>query len=282
MKNSNPCIPEESLFITTDTRKDRWAVPYNFDCLNARINTLMTNHGDAIQGKEILDIASHMGTFSFAALQLGAGCVHGVDAEAKMVEKCLGLFEYYHVRKTQYAFETGDVFQFLENIPEKSFDTVLCFGMLYYTTEPYRLLRLMRRAARDTILLDTFTAAYAAIHGKDALMIHPNIKDETMNLPLMLVTQTQTDKKDYRLPQSFRSGQKNLSLTSFPTGALLELWFKSLGMGYQRLDWSPYITRPCHWRNLYSPQQKRDSHWADIYASGVRVAYRLSVSPEDS
>lgn len=282
MKISKPCIPEDSLFITTDTRKGRWAVPYDFECLNARIHTLMEHQNDAIEGQKILDIASHMGTFSFAALQLGAKSVHGVDAEKLMVEKCHGLFEYYHVRKNKYNFETGDVFRFLEHLKEKSFDTVLCFGMLYYTMEPYRLLRLMQRAARKTILLDTFTAAYAAIQGKDAMMIHPNIKDETLNLPLMLVTQTQTEKKDYRLPQSFQSGQKTLSLTSFPTGALLEVWFKSLSLGYQRLDWSPYITRPCHWRDLYSPQQKRESHWADVYASGVRVSYRISVSPADS
>ena len=35
--------------------------------------------------------------------------------------------------------------------------------------EPYRLLQLVQRAAKECILLDTFTAAYAALQGKDAL-----------------------------------------------------------------------------------------------------------------
>ena len=29
---------------------------------------------------------------------------------------------------------------------------------LYYTTEPYRLLKLMLRATKETVLIDTFTA----------------------------------------------------------------------------------------------------------------------------
>ncbi|MEE9258187.1 MAG: methyltransferase domain-containing protein [Nitrospinaceae bacterium] len=268
-------IPKDSSFLTTDTRAERWAVPYSFDCLNARIGILLDQQKDALEGKRILDIGSHIGTFAYAALNLGARFVHGVDAEEKMVERCLGLFKEHGVPEPNYRFEAGDIFAFLENAGENCFDTLMCFGMLYYTPEPYRLLRLMLRAARETVLLDTFTAGYAAVQGKDALDIYPNIKDETLGLPLMIVSLTQTEKKDYRLPHSFEHKGKDLSMTTLPTESLLEIWFRSLGADFKRLDWSGHITRACSFRDLHTPKQKKESHWADVYASGVRVSYRL-------
>lgn len=275
MKPEQIFIPADSPFITTDTRQKRWAVPYSFECVNHRIDTLLWRNKDAICGKKVLDIASHIGTFSYAALHIGAGFVHGVDVEKNLVEKCLNLFKQQDVSGNRYRFDAGDIFQFLENTPENSFDTVLCFGMFYYTAEPYRLLKLMQRVARNTILLDTFTASYAAIQGKDSVEIHPAVTDELLNLPILFVTQTQPDKKDYRLPESFAQNGKELSLTTFPTSALIELWVRSLGMEYQKLDWSAYTEKSCHWRDLYSTHQKKRSHWSDIYSSGARVSYRI-------
>lgn len=268
-------IPQDSPFLTTDTRSNRWAIPYDFECLNARIDRLLGQNADLIRGQKILDIGSHIGTFAFAALQLGAGFVHGVDAEERTVERCLDLFQRLDAPESAYSFEAAEAFSFLENLPENSFDTVFCFGLLYYVLEPYRLIRLMSRAAKKAVLIDTFTAAYAAVQGKDALGIFPNIKDETLDLPLMLVSLTQTEKKDYKLPQSFRSKGNDLSLTTLPTRALLEIWFDSLGLDYEFLDWKRYAQRELTFRDLFTPEQKKNSHWADVYASGVRVSYRL-------
>ena len=277
MSVEKPIFQEDSKFLKADTRGSRWAIPYNFECLNARVENLLTNHLGSIKGKRVLDMASHIGTFSFAALQMGAEFIQGVDTEKRTVEKCKELFEIQKVEKQRYKFEIRDAFDLLENSPENSWDTILCFGMLYYTTEPLRLLKLMQKAARDCILLDTFTASYAAIQGKDALGIYPLMQDDTLNLPMMITSMTQAGKKDYQLPQSFKHKGKQLSLTTFPTQTLLEIWFKSLNMDFKILDWSTYATRECSWRDLETPDQKKSSHWADVYASGVRVSYKLNI-----
>lgn len=269
------CIPADSPFLARDTRKERWAIPYHFDCLNARIEVLLANNADAIRGRRILDLGSHIGTFAYAALTLGAREVLGVDAEAKAVNTCRELFQAHQVPAASGRFLAGNVFDFLEGVPENSFDTVLCFGLLYYTAEPYRLLRLMARAARHTLLIDTFTAAFAALQGKDAPAIQEKLSDEALTLPLQIVSLTQPEKKDYRLPDSFNRRGRELSLMTLPTRALLEIWFESLDWKYRQLDWSPHITRPVTHRDLMTPEQKKASHWADVYASGVRVAYRL-------
>lgn len=282
MKPDKIYIARDSPFLTTDTRQKRWAIPYSFECLNARIDTLLEKQKDAVVGKTILDVGSHMGTFAYQAHRMGARWVHGIDVEEKMVEKCRKLFEDQNIPEAGYRFDVENVLRFLESTPENSFDTVFCFGMLYYTAEPFRLLELMRRAAKETILLDTFTAGYAAVQGKDADAVYPGIKDETLDLPLMLVSLTQPEKKDYRLPESFDYRGKDLSMITLPTRALFEIWFQRLDLKYTQLDWSQHSTRSCSFHDLVTPRQKQDSHWADVYSSGIRVSYRLSANNQEN
>ncbi len=273
-----PLFPDSSAFLREDTRKTRWAIPYHAECLNARVQVLLAENSAVLKDQTVFDSASHIGTFSYAAHKLGACHVMGVDSDARTIATAKKLFQEEGVDDDTYHFETGDVFSFLEEVEENSFDTVLCFGMLYYTAEPYRLLRLMCRAAKKHVLIDTFTAPYAALTGKDAADILPNVTDDTWHLPTLITTLTQSAKKDYELPESFLHKGNPVSLTAFPTETLLELWFASLGAAFRKLDWSAFITRECTWRDLMTPDQKKSSHWADVYSANVRVAYRLDLN----
>lgn len=275
MKNIPTIIAEDSPFLTTETRQSRWAIPYSFECLNARIDNLLAHNQNCIKGKRILDIGSHMGTFAYSALELGAGFVQGIDTEEKTIERGHELFQQLGVAESRYNLKVADAFDYLENLEEGSFDTVLCLGTLYYMVEPYRLLKLMRKVAKEVVLIDTFTAAYAAIQGKDAPEVYKSINEKILKLPMMLTALTQPEKKDYRLPHSFPHKDKTLSLITLPTQALLEIWFHSLKMRFTQLDWKKYQTRTCTYHDLLTPEQKKSSHWADAYTSGVRVSYIL-------
>ena len=268
-------IAKDSPFLTTETRQTRWAIPYSFACLNARIDSLLTRNLDCFKGKRILDIGSHMGTFAYSALEMGAEFVQGIDTEVKTVERGQKLFQQLKVPESRYSLKVDDAFRYLENLEEGSFDTVLCLGTLYYMVEPYRLLKLMQKVAKEAVLLDTFTAAYAAVQGKDAPRVYRSVTAENLELPMMLTALTQPEKKDYRLPHSFPHRDKDLSLITLPTSALLEIWFQSLGMQFTKIDWQEYQTRPCTYHDLVTPEQKKSSHWADVYSSGVRVSYLL-------
>lgn len=279
MKAIHPYFPEDSPFLKEDSRGKRWAIPYHYECLNSRVDILLARHAPVIRDCRVLDLASHMGTFAHAALQLGARHVHGVDTEEAMILKGEDLFRRSGVAAGTYRFEVRDVFEFLEECESGQFDTVLCFGLLYYVMEPFRLLKLMARVAKKCVLLDTFTARYAALQGKDAQQYYPNVSDAMLDLPVLLTSLTQSEKKDYRLPNTFPFKGKELALTTFPSRALLEIWFQTLDLDYRFLAWDDYIQQPCHWRDLWTPEQKQASHWADVYASEVRVAYRLTPSP---
>ena len=268
-------IAEDSPFLTTETRQARWAIPYNFACLNTRIDNLLTRNVDCIKGKRILDIGSHIGTFAYSALEMGAEFVQGIDTEEKTIERGQKLFQQLKVPESRYSLKVDDAFRYLENLEEGNFDTVLCLGTLYYMVEPYRLLKLMQKVVKETVLLDTFTAAYAAVQGKDASQVYRSVTEENLKLPMLLSALTQPEKKDYRLPHSFPHRDKDLSLITLPTSALLEIWFQSLGMQFTKIDWQEYQTRPCTYHDLVTPEQKKSSHWADVYSSGVRVSYLL-------
>ena len=270
-------ISHDSPFLTTDTRTKRWAVPYNPECVNGRIGVLLDDNRLLLQNQSILDIGSHTGIFSLAALQLGAKFVHGIDVEERTVKRCIDLFTEEDISVSKYKFENKDIISFLEKAEKNSYDTIFCFGVLYYITEPYRLLKLMVRAAKKSIIVDTFTASYSAVQGKDAPKTQPELTSQVLSLPLMISCPTQTNKKDYDLPEYFCRKGRNLSLTSLPTEAMLELWFESLGLTWEQLDWSRHITRACSFQDLLTPEQKIASHWADIYASGIRVSYKLHI-----
>ena len=271
-----PLIPDDSPFLAHETRRNRWAIPYHPECLNARINNLLAENLPYIQGKNILDVGSHMGTFSYATLKLGANFIQGIDSEEKMILLGRELFQKMSIAKDKYSMTVTDACQFLENVEEGTFETVLCLGMLYYTPEPYHLLKLMLRAAKESLILDTFTAGYAAVQGKDAPQVSENISEQTLQLPIMFATLTQPEKKDYTLPHSFDYRSKDLSLITLPSTSLLEIWFNSLNVEFKKLDWSFYSSRSCTYQDLLTPDQKASSHWADVYKSGIRVSYVLS------
>ena len=275
MKKVPIVIAEDSPFLTTETRQTRWAIPYSFACLNARIDNLLTRNLDCFKGKRILDIGSHIGTFAYSALEMGAEFVQGIDTEEKTIERGQKLFQQLKVPESRYNLKVDDAFRYLENLEEGSFDTVLCLGTLYYMVEPYRLLKLMQKVVKEAVLLDTFTAAYAAVQGKDASQVYRSVTEENLKLPMLLSALTQPEKKDYRLPHSFPHRDKDLSLITLPTSALLEIWFQSLGMQFTKIDWQEYQTRPCTYHDLVTPEQKKSSHWADVYTSGVRISYLL-------
>ncbi len=272
-----PFFPENSQFITLDERKNRWAIPYNYDCLNGRTQNLLTRNTDAITGKRVLDLGCHMGTFSYVAWKMGAQFTCGIDSEENTIERGKKIFLDFEVPESSCSLKTGDVFEYLESLQPNEFDTVFCFGLLYYVSEPYNLLKLACRAAKETVLLDTFTAAYAAVQGKEAPLFQKMLEsDYSMEMPILLVALTQPNKKTYQLPQAHDTGKKKLSLTCFPTLALLERWFLSLEVNFEKISWKNFIHKDCQWQDLIKPEAKKLSHWADLYACGIREAYRLN------
>lgn len=110
-------------------------------------------------GKSFLDIASATGRFSFALADAGAGSVLGVEIRREQVDQAELLrrldgrfanvrFEHEPTSADDPAFREGE-----------SYDVVLSMGLLYHLTDPVTHLRVLRRLAREAVLVETLTHA---------------------------------------------------------------------------------------------------------------------------
>jgi hypothetical protein len=123
------------------------------DRLNARYLALIHANRDLIRGASILDLASHDGRFSFAALQNGASRVVGIEHEPHLVRTASENMEFHDVPRDRYEFVLGDMF---ERIPEtERCDVVFCFGILYHINDHMRLLSTIAEFEPRSLIIDS-------------------------------------------------------------------------------------------------------------------------------
>ena len=268
----------DSPFVISDSRQKRWAIPYHLEALNSRADILMIQNQELFNNSTVLDLGCYFGTFSWLASQLGASFVTGVDISVALIDKAQQLFFELGVDKEKHQFLADNIRTYIDNCPDQSVDTILCFGLLYYLDDPLATLKSLRRIARKAVIIDTFTAFYALVQGKDSAQFLTHLPaNDWDKLALMLYSQTKTDKTDYCI-SSNRINSKNvpLGIISGPTIALLELFFAHSQWNFERLSWEKYCKNPTiSWQNLLKPEEKIASHWTDVYSSNIRVSYIL-------
>ena len=90
--------------------------------LNWRCEMLLTRNKRTLTGSKILDLASHDGRFTYAALKLGAKHVTGVEGKQYLVDnannnlKKLGYHEF-----VDYNFICDDLFNYFDIQGKKSY-----------------------------------------------------------------------------------------------------------------------------------------------------------------
>ena len=122
--------------------------------LNLRYEAICNANRDVFQGAKVLDLASHDGRWSFAALKTGAAHVTGIEARSEAVDNAYAAFKHYDVDPDSYRFIHGDVFKVLR---EQTFDVdlVLCLGYLYHTYRHTELLHRIRQLEPTYLIVDT-------------------------------------------------------------------------------------------------------------------------------
>lgn len=175
------------------------------DRLNARYLALIHANRELLKGAHVLDLASHDGLFSFAALQNGAERVVGIESEPGLVRKSRANMERYDVPRERYDFIEGDIFEEIDAVGQC--DIVFCFGILYHVNE--HMLLLSRIAERDAraVIVDT------NISQLDSAVIE--VRNPVVGSPPPL------------------GGQ----LEGYPTKAALDVMFSSFGWTYNYVDW---------------------------------------------
>lgn len=120
-----------------------------------RYRALIKPNRKAIRGKRVLDLASHDGRWSLAALDLGASHVTGIEGRPELVKKAESTLAAYHIGGDRYRFIVGDCLNQMADFSPGTFDTVFCFGFLYHTLNHYDLLRTITKLEPATLLIDS-------------------------------------------------------------------------------------------------------------------------------
>ncbi|HXV58814.1 MAG TPA: class I SAM-dependent methyltransferase [Gaiellaceae bacterium] len=122
--------------------------------LNLRYEAIFGENRDVFAGARVLDVASHDGRWSLAALETGAARVVGIEPRPELVRAARENLALYSRDEGEYEFVQGDVFQVLA---ERSLevDVVLCLGFLYHTLRYGELMHRIRETNARHLLLDT-------------------------------------------------------------------------------------------------------------------------------
>jgi hypothetical protein len=121
--------------------------------LNARYTALIHENRARLKDATVLDLASHDGRFSFAALQAGARRVVGIEIDPRLVAAAHENFDAYNVDPDRYEFVQRDMFEHFDDLEE--FDVVLCFGILYHITDHMQLLGNIAGMEPQWLIVDT-------------------------------------------------------------------------------------------------------------------------------
>ncbi len=123
--------------------------------LNNRYFALIESNKKIISNSSILDLASHDGRWSFAALKNGASKVIGIEAKENLVKNSHKNMELYRIPKEKYNFITGNIFNEIQKIQPKTIDVVFCFGIFYHIMNHMLLLEEIKKLQPKYLILDT-------------------------------------------------------------------------------------------------------------------------------
>jgi ubiquinone/menaquinone biosynthesis C-methylase UbiE len=121
--------------------------------LDLRHEAIFTMNRPLFEGARVLDIASHDGRWTLAALEAGAAHVTGIEARPELVTNAAETFAAAGIEPSRYEFVTGDVFEVLAKPAE--YDVVLCLGFFYHTLRHLELVGRVRHTGARHVIIDT-------------------------------------------------------------------------------------------------------------------------------
>jgi len=124
---------------------------------NERYEAIFASNPDIFDGARVLDLASHDGRFSFAALKAGAAHVTGVEVRQGLIDQAQETFAFYGQDPETYRFVCGDLFEVLDR-ERFDVDVVLCLGYLYHTYRHTELMYRLHDLAPRHLVIDTMVS----------------------------------------------------------------------------------------------------------------------------
>ena len=202
--------------------------------LNGRYAAIIEQCRDHLAGRRVLDIASHDGRWTFAALDAGAAHVTGIEARGELIDEARTTFAAYGVEPHRFDFVQGDVFDML---PGRRFDVVMCLGFYYHTVRHAELMDLIEKTGASHVIIDTEVVPGSAgwtAAGPDTRLVHGNpYSIEIFVEPV--------DDQQMAAPDGMT--RRGMTLAGRPSVPAVELLARHFGFGVERYDWRAHFER---------------------------------------
>lgn len=191
--------------------------------LNVRHEAIFGQNAERLRGRSVLDIASHDGRWTYAALVAGAAHVVGVEAREELVAVAETSLEFYGADRGRYGFVSADIFDYLGE--PRPFDVVLCLGFLYHTLRFGELLSGIRDTGARHVVVDT--------------RVHPG---EEGDEDLIRLVVDRVEKPGHAVTDP--RGHGRAVLTGTPSGSALTRMFAVYGYDVcHKVDWEALGSR---------------------------------------
>lgn len=209
--------------------------------LNLRYEAIFAANSDIFDGARVLDLASHDGRWSFAALRTGAAHVTGIEARQEAVCNANANLSHYEVDPARYRFIRGDIFDVLQR-EDFEVDVVLCLGYMYHTYRHTELLYRIRQIDPKYLIVDT--------------QVVPELEK-----PFVKLYVDRPHKPGEATLDAFSHGET--TLVSRPSVAALQMMLRAYDFD---------IEHTCDWHALMA--EHPDAGVIGDYANGERVTMR--------
>lgn len=174
------------------------------------------------KNKSVLDLGSHDGRWSFAALDAGASSVVGVEYNEDLIHKAESVKKKYQWENARFIKD--DNISFLEKNDFK-YDIILCCGIFYHTLKHLEYFKYMSSSFNECIILDT------QIWPTRDPMIHIQLESSSW------------DGNGYRnIGQDIlvNNSPKNI-LTGIPSEPYINMLAEGFGLTIEKLDYTKEI-----------------------------------------
>lgn len=217
--------------------------------LNRRHSAIVENNRSLLAGARVLDLASHDGRWSFAALDAGAGHVTGIEARADLVARANETFSLYGIPESRHRFIVGGLPQALsaESFPA---DVVLLLGFLYHTSQHVELVSRIEATGARHVIVDT------AI-----------VPDPRAGPPASAVLELRRERIDSHANQAFADRRHAAdAIVGYPSRKAVVFLFDYFGFDSEEFDWTPLLAD--------EPTDSRDD--VGDYRGGSRATFRMT------
>jgi 16S rRNA G966 N2-methylase RsmD len=182
--------------------------------LNRRYDAIIAANQAQIHGQRLLDIASHDGRWSFAALKSGAAHVLGIEGRPELVENANANMRRYGIEPHRYRFVVGDIHEHIAKLEPNSIDTVLCLGFFYHTPHHCYLLSQIKRLNPHWLILDTVV---------------------TLKKQRVIAISTENSESERNAIATVPNRRK--ALVGWPSRPAVEFMLDAMGFAFTSFDW---------------------------------------------